>query len=221
MKNNQVKILLVEDETIVRETISRVLRAENSLQIEIVGETGDGLEAVELAKKHKPHVVLMDILIRGVNGIDATRRILHDNPQIRVIVLSVHSSKTAVMEMLRAGAIGFLPKADSLEELMIAIRTVLDNRYYLSSEITPIVNEYFAKSTCENCDDDFLSLDQQEMTIVRLTAEGKSVKEIADFTGCTAANIAKRRQRITDRLRVRNMAELSSVAIRKGLVSRI
>jgi len=214
-----ISIMVVEDEKFLRKLICKLIEKSESLNAAIIAETDDGYNAIQLAMEHKPDVIIMDINIHGLNGIDASRRILKQNPDSKIIILSSLSTRTAIIEMLRVGAMGFLPKQDSYdEELIRAITVVSAGEIYFSKDIIPIMREYFAVSV-DSSGNIFLSLSVDDTTLARLSAENQSLKEIAEFMDVTVPCIAKRRERILEKLGIQSMPELVSLAIREGLIS--
>ncbi len=217
MATRQINVMIVEDEKFVRKLVCCVLEKEKHVKISVVAETDNGTEAVKLAGIHKPDVVIMDINIRGINGIDATRQILDDNPAIKVIAVSILSSKTAIIEMLRSGAMGFIPKDDSYEELLKAISAVIEGKYYFSHRLTPVMRNYFVNSL-DASGNSLLSLSDDDMALVRLSIEGQSLKDIAGLLGASVNCISKRRERIFNKLGVDSISDLVNLSVREGLI---
>nr|MBN2277305.1 response regulator transcription factor [candidate division Zixibacteria bacterium] len=211
----RTRILLADDHKLFTDGL-RSLLAERA-DFEVIGEAGDGLTAVDLAREKKPHIILMDISMGGLNGIEATRRILADHPKIRIVMLSMHSDRRYVVESFRAGAAGYLLKDSALDELITALQTVLRNDYYLSSGITNIVIRDYIKLTDDEQTTAFSLLSSREREVLQLVAEGKSTKEIAAFLNLSVKTIETHRKQIMEKLNIHSVAELTKYAIREGL----
>ena len=186
--------------------------------IEVVAEAGDGREAVELVAKHHPDIVLMDISMGGLNGVEATRRIVKDNPQVRVIVLSMHTSEQYVLQALRAGASGYVLKGSAPRELELAIESVARGEIFLSPAISKHVLDVYLSRTTEKMN----SLEQltpRQREILQLIAEGNSSKQIAQLLDASVKTIESHRASLMERLDIHDVAGLVRYAIRHGLVS--
>jgi DNA-binding NarL/FixJ family response regulator len=192
---------------------------ENQPGMEVVAEAQDGLKAVELAKELSPDVVLMDIAMPNVNGAEATRQILEENPNIRIIALSVHFDKHFVTEMLKAGASGYVLKSCLFDEVLRAIQTVGAGDYYLSPKIADIVvDDYkFYMATVNKSAE--ARLTHRERQLVQLLAEGRSTKQIALSLHVSPKTVDSNRRQIMNKLSVFSVAELTKYAIRQGLTS--
>ena len=205
-----MKILVVDDDELLLWFLCRILQREKKLGAVIVINAGNGEEAVDLALKHQPELVLMDIKMPEMNGIDATRMILRNKPDCKVIALSgYYTKKGFVAEMLRAGALGFLAKSSACEELVQAICCIMDDRTYFCKEITPFVSEYLKKSiSSDRGDFEISTLNGEDAAIVRLSTEGKTLKELSDILHLSVNCVAKRRERIKKKLKVDSFIEL-------------
>ena len=210
-----IKILLVEDHTIVREGLRTVLGKEKDL--EVIGEASDGLEAVELAQKLVPHIVLMDVSLPNLNGVEATRRICKASSAVKVIALSMHSDERFVVEMLRSGASGYLLKDCASVELAQAIRVVADGQVYISPAVAGTIVEKLTRQRPTSSA--FEKLTSREREVVQLVAEGKSTKEVAHHLKLSIKTIETHRRRIMQKLKIDNVAELTKFALRHGLTS--
>ena len=214
---NQIKVFVAEDHTIVRKGIRSLLEAEDG--IEVVGEAQDGREAVEKVRKVRPDVVLMDIGMPGLNGLEATIQIKKACPEVKVLVLSMHTDEQYVQHVLQAGASGYLVKQAAEAELMVAINAVKKGRKYLSPEISgEIVERYLRQSPAEGADDDYLILTGREREVLQLVAEGKTNKEIAVLLKIGVKTVDSHRTHIMSKLQVNNAAELVLHATRMGLI---
>jgi len=213
-----IKILVADDHAMVRESICSLLS--NEVGLEIAGEAGDGRVAVKLSQKLKPDIVIMDIAMPILNGIEATRQIIHDAPNVKVIALSVHTDRRYVREMLKAGAVGYVPKCCAFQELVSAIRSVSSNHTYLSSEISGIVVEGYLHGPYEEEGDEgsaYLILTAREREVLQLVAEGKPTKIIARELYLSRKTIEWHRSKLMSKLGVQSVAELVKYAIREGL----
>ncbi len=212
-------ILLADDHKIIRDGLRSLLEADAD-RYEIVGEATDGREAVRLSRKLSPTIVIMDIAMPELNGIEATHQIKADNDAVKVISLSMHSDATYVGRMLKAGASAYLLKESAFEELDAAIREVLSDRVYLSRGITGVVVEdYVQKLSKQGEEKPAAVLTPKEREVLQLIAEGKSTKEIAATLHVSVKTIETHRQNIMNRLEIRTIAQLTKFAIREGLTS--
>ncbi|MEW6658040.1 MAG: response regulator transcription factor [Thermodesulfobacteriota bacterium] len=209
------KIILADDHKIVRQGLRTLLEQEHDL--EVVAEADDGRMAVRLARELSPEVVIMDVSMPDLNGIEATRQVLAESPGVKVIGLSMHSDRRFVMNMLKAGASGYLLKDSAFEELASAIRTVLANKIYLSTEIANIVvKDYLQGGGDESV---FSVLTPREREVLQLMAEGKSSRQIADHLNISIKTVETHRMQIMHKLEIYSVAELTKYAIREGLSS--
>lgn len=213
-----IKILLADDHKIVREGLRNLIEKHHP-EMEVVAEAEDGRTAVQLSGKIHPQVVLMDIAMPGLNGIDATRQIMTDSPNTRVIALSMHSDRHFVIEMFKAGAAGYLLKDCAFEELIQAIRTVNDKRSYLSAHLADAMIKDYVKIFPEKNHSVFTVLTAREREVLQLLAEGKSTRDVASSLNVSAKTIETYRQQIMKKLDIHNIAALTKYAIRVGLTS--
>jgi DNA-binding NarL/FixJ family response regulator len=209
------KILLADDHQIMREGLVALLEREPGLQV--VGEAGDGRSAVRLARDLSPDLVVMDVSLPDLNGIDATRQILAENRQIKVIALSMHADRRFVKGMLQAGASGYLLKHSASRELIKAIKLVMANRVYLSPEVTGVVVEDYASPAPDNSV--FAALTPREREVLQLFAEGKAPRQIAATLHLGQKTIEAYRRQIMEKLNFHSFAELIKYAVREGLTS--
>jgi DNA-binding NarL/FixJ family response regulator len=213
-----VRILLADDHKIMREGLKALL--EKQLDIQVMAEAENGLEAVRLTQKLKPDIVIMDIGMAELNGIEATRQIVAEVPGVKVIALSMHSDKRFVIEMLKAGAFGYLLKDSAPEELTSAIRAVAANQPYLSPKITDVVlKDYLSTLSQQTEPTAFTVLTAREREVLQLIAEGRATKQIASALQVSVKTIETHRQQMMEKLNIRSVAELTKYAIREGLTS--
>lgn len=210
------RIVLADDHQLLRSGLRSLLTAERDL--EVVGEASDGREAVELVRKHRPHVAIMDIGMPNLNGIEAARQIREISSETRVIALSMHAGAQYVGRMLDAGASAYLLKDSAYEELLHAVRTVLDGRFYLSPGITGVVVDDFVKRVVQAEPASQLTLlTAREREIAQLLAEGRTTKEVASALSLSVKTVETHRMHLMQKLKITSMAELTKYAIREGL----
>ena len=202
-------LIIADDHRIVHHGISQALNKE--AHFFVVAEADSGKEAVSLAREHKPDLVLIDISMPGLNGMDATRQILAANPKIRVLALSMHTEKIYVKGMLDAGASGYILKSCSYNELVNALKTVLAGNIYLSPEITHLL--------VDNPRDKLSLLSLREREVFTLIAEGRTTREIADKLCLSGKTVDVHRKNIKNKLGIHTIAGLTKYAIAKGLTS--
>ena len=212
-----IRVLLADDHRIMREGLRSLLAKEEN--IEIAGEAENGRQTIELVRKLKPDVVVMDLRMPDLNGIEATRRIVGHGSPTKVIALSMHHEKRFVTEMLSAGASGYLLKDCALEELAFAIRTVAGGKVYLSPAVAGVVAEEFARNTVPPKSSASSSLSPREREILQLLAEGHSTKDIASRIHVSIKTVETHRQNIMAKLDLHSIAELTKYAVREGLTS--
>lgn len=209
------KILLADDHQIMREGLVALLEREPGLQV--VGQAEDGRAAVQLARKVNPDVVVMDVSMPDLNGIDATRQILEENRQIKVIALSMHADRRFVKGMLQAGASGYLLKHSASQELIKAIKVVMANRVYLSPEVAGVVVEDYKAPAPDTSA--FAVLTPREREVLQLFAEGKTTRQIAATLHLGLKTVEAYRRQIMEKLSCQSLAELIKYALREGLTS--
>ena len=209
------KVLLVDDHAIIREGLSSLL--EKQPDIEVVGGAEDGRQAVDSVRRLAPDLVIMDISMPNLNGIDATRKIVEETANVKIIALSIHSSRQFVAEMLKAGASGYILKDCLFDELMTAIKTVLNGGIYLSPKITGVVIDDYVQRLSKQYQPSGPVLSEREREVLQLLAEGKSTKEIAIQLHVSAKTIESNRHNLMDKLRINSVAELTKYAIREGI----
>jgi len=213
---SRVRVLLADDHALVRAGL-RALLAEMR-DVEVVAEAADGREALSLVEKHRPHVVLMDITMPELSGLEAAARVAEACPHTRVLILSMHASEEYVLQALRAGVAGYLVKDASVAELELAIRAVAAGGTYLSPTLSRfVVEDYLRRVGGEASPLERLTPRQRE--VLQLVAEGHSTKEVAWKLGLSVKTVETHRKEIMERLGIRDVAGLVRFAVRVGLVS--
>jgi DNA-binding NarL/FixJ family response regulator len=207
-------VLLVDDHQITRQGIRSLL--EECSDIAVIAEAGGGAEAVELARKHFPDVVVMDAAMPDMNGIEATRQITAEHPEIKVVALSMHAESQYVLKMLQAGASGYLLKDCAQEDLAQAIRAVHSQLTFFSPGIAhSVVQDYLQQASQQDLDADELT--PREREVLMLLAEGLQTKQIASRCKISVKTVESHRQHIMEKLDLHSVAKLTKYAIRKGL----
>ena len=213
----KIRILLVDDHAILREGLRILLESQNVFQV--VGEASDGMSAIQLAVDLAPDVVIMDISMPGMYGVEATRRIVAKCPDTRVIALSMHSTRNFVSEMLKAGACGYLLKRATGSELVTAIQIVMKGQVYLSPDVAGTFVEVLIRDKPTETKSALSELTAREREVLRLVAEGRTTKEIATLLRVTAKTIDSHRAQIMDKLGIHGIAGLTKLALHEGLIS--
>jgi DNA-binding NarL/FixJ family response regulator len=214
----RITVLLAEDHMIVREGFRKMLELENDL--EVVGEAQDGRQAVALTKELHPAVVLMDIAMPLLNGLEATRQLLKADPSTKVLILSAHSDDAYVQKATESGAVGFLLKQTSSHEVCRAIREVHDGKRFFSPSISKRLDSFDSKSKSQTGPHDRKSppLTSREMEVLQLIAEGKANKETASELGISIKTVEKHREKIMSKLNIHDTAGLTRYAIGAGII---
>lgn len=212
-----VRILLVEDHTVMREGLRGLIVRQADMQV--VGEANDGDQAIKLARQLKPDVIIMDVRMQGMDGVEATRLIKAEMPDCKVVVLSAYGNKEYIMGMAKAGMSGYLLKDCAFEELVGAIRTVLQNKSYLSPTAARVILD--AQSDVDSPSGAYVTdaISETDRELIKLLAEGKSAREIAAHNNLSIKTIEGRRRRIMKRMNVATIAELIRYAVREKIVS--
>ncbi|MGA2172280.1 MAG: response regulator transcription factor [Sedimentisphaerales bacterium] len=210
-----IRILLADDHKITRQGLHSLL--EKQQDMEVVAEAENGRTAVRLAAELAPDVVIMDLTMPDLNGVEATKQILNKSPDIKIIALSMHSDSLFVTEMLKSGAAGYLLKECAFEELTRAIRTVMGSKTYLSPSISGVVVEDYIQrlSKTDSSNSDILS--DREREVLQLLAEGNSTKQVALKLHISVKTVETHRRQIMSKLNIHTVAELTKYAIRKGI----
>ena len=212
-----IRILLADDHKITRQGLRSLLDKQQDM--EVVAEAEDGRTAVRLAGELLPNVVIMDVTMPDLNGIEATRQIVGQSPDVKIIALSMHSDTLFVTEMLRSGASGYLLKDCAFEELSRAIHAVVAGKTYLSPSVSGVVvDDYLHRLSKADFSDSHVLTDR-EREVLQLLAEGKSTKRIALKLHISVKTVETHRRQMMNKLDIHTVAELTKYAIRKGLTS--
>jgi DNA-binding NarL/FixJ family response regulator len=210
--NSAIRVMLADDHAVVRNGFRHILAAE--WDIEVVGEASNGREAVDLAATLQPDVVVMDVTMPELNGIEATRRILKDSPRTRILALSMHKDSVYVREILRAGARGYLLKDSSQQDFLAAVRAVSVGKGWLSPEVSDAVLDDYRKHVTNPID----LLSSREREVLQMIAESKTNKEIATALHLSIYTVEAHRGRIMEKLNLHSIGELVRFAMRNGLI---
>jgi DNA-binding NarL/FixJ family response regulator len=212
-----LRILIVDDHAVVRRGVRSLLESEKGF--EITGEATTGREAVDMARRLQPDVVVMDLSLPELNGLDATRQILKDSPRSEILVLTMHHSEELARDVLQAGARGYVLKSDADQSLIAAVKSLREHKPFLSSKVTEFVLDDYLRRT--DALDEALTheaVTAREREIIQLLAEGKSNKEAASTLGISVKTIEAHRANIMRKLRLRSVSELVRYAIRNKIV---
>ena len=212
-----IRILLADDHKIVRDGLRTLIEKETGM--EVIGEAENGRRALKIAQKIRPNVVIMDVTMPDMNGIEATRKMLTEVPGVKVIALSMHSDRRFVLGMLEAGASGYLMKDCAFDELAKAVRSVATGQTYLSPKIADVLVKGYLDKVNEKISVARSPLTEREREILQLLAEGRSSKEIAAHLGVSVKTVETHRRNMMQKLNMRSVAELTKYAIREGLIS--
>ncbi len=212
-----MRILIADDHGVVRQGLSHLIDSQDDM--EVVGEAEDGLMVIRLAEELSPDVILMDISMPNLNGVEATYLVLEKNPTIRIIALSVHFDKHFVNEMLKAGASGYVLKSSLFEEVLRALHTVEAGERYLSPRITEVVLDDYIPYIAKIDKSAKEHLTERERRIVQMLAEGRSTKQIALHLHVSSKTTDANRRQIMNKLGISSIAELTKYAIREGITS--
>lgn len=208
------KILIADDHKLFREGLKALI--EKNPEMQVIAEAGDGRTAVKLARELKPDVVFMDISMPGLNGIESTRQIISEVPSVKIIALSMCSNKNFVVEVIKAGASGYILKDCPFTELIDAINSVARNKTYLSDLVTDVVVKNFIRGSGKQ-ESMFGVLTSREKEVLQLIAEGKNTKEIANILYLSTKTVETYRKRIMIKLNIFNIAGLTKYAIKEGI----
>jgi len=212
-----MRILLADDHRMFRQGLKTLL--ESRPDVQVIGEAADGRQAVEMAQQLAPDLIIMDISMPGLNGVEATRKIMDDTPSTRIIGLSMHTDRRYTSEMLKAGATGYLPKDGAFEELEKAVTAVASGEVYLSPRVAAGLVDDYAGNGNGRQPTAFDRLTPREREVLQLMAEGQATKEIAATLHVSVKTVETHRRQIMEKLNIYSVAELTKYAIREGLTS--
>ena len=213
----RTKILLADDHKIVRDGLRALIEKEPNM--EVVAEACDGRTTVQRAKEFMPHIVIIDIAMPDLNGIEATRQIVTEIPGVKIIALSMHSDRRFVIRMLESGASGYLLKDSAFEELSMAIKTVLSGKIYLSPAIAGVVVENVMRNSPQKVSRTTAEFTPREREVLQLLAEGRTTKRIASQLNVSVKTVETHRRQVMEKLDIHSVAELTKWAVREGLTS--
>lgn len=211
------RVLLVDDHQVMRQALRTLLEQKTDLRI--VDEASSGREAVKMAVKHEPDLVLMDVTMPDLNGVEATSRIKKDCPNTKVIALSMHTDQQYVIKMLKAGASGYLLKNCSFDELQGAIKRVLEGGSYISPQAADVLVNQLHSGPVKEGESELQKLTSREREILQMIAEAKKSKEIAEKLCISSKTVYTHRRNIMEKLQAKNAADLTRIAIKNGLTS--
>lgn len=212
-----IKIIIADDHKIVRDGLRSLIEKQPGM--EVTAEANNGKVAVQLARELLPDIIIMDIAMPDLNGMEATRRIVSETSGVKVIALSMHSDRRFVVEMLKARASGYLLKDCAFEELIAAIRTVMKNQLYLSPQVTGMVIKDYVENLSRAGPSVFSVLTIREREILQLLSEGKSTRNISSCLNISEKTIETHRRRIMNKLNIFTIAGLTKYAIREGITT--
>jgi DNA-binding NarL/FixJ family response regulator len=215
---NQIRVLIVDDHALLREGIRSLLT--QYPDIEVVGEASNGKEAINQVMKLAPDIVLMDIAMPGLGGLEATLELQKISPKAKIIVLTQYEDKAYIFRFLQAGAVGYVLKKSSGVELVSAIRAVYQGGSFLHPQVAKgVIEGYVEKRKEEVCEDPYESLSGREKQVLKLIAEGHTSKEIAQILGISVKTVMAHRSNIMDKLDLHSRTELIKFALRKGIIT--
>lgn len=215
---SKCKLLIVDDHQVVIEGIKGALNGNS--EFEVAAEALDGLQAVELAKSLKIGIVIMDISMPNLNGIEATKQMKQFNPEIRIIIYTMHSDKGFVIDLIKAGISAYVLKQDSISDLILALKAVKGGGTYFNNKTPDILARYLEKlETGQIEKEDFVKLSFREREVFCLLADGKTVKEIGELLYISPKTVESHKYNIMEKLNVHTIADLTKIAIKKNLIN--
>jgi DNA-binding NarL/FixJ family response regulator len=210
-----IRILLADDHKLLIDGLRPLLEAHKN--VEVVGVARDGVEAVDLAARHRPDIILLDISMPRLNGIDAARKILRDLPDTKIIMLSMHADRRYIQESLRVGACGYILKESAAREVIQAIKSVQEGGLFLDHSVRDQVLHEYVKWIRDGDIPSSSPLSLREREVLQLLAEGKSTKDVAGILNVSVKTVESHRKQVMDKLGLHSIAELTKYAIREGL----
>lgn len=216
LRMDKIKLIIADDHKIIRDGLKALV--EKDEDIEVVAETCNGRSLIDLLQNHNPQVIIMDISMPEMNGIEATRLIKSEFPEIKIIALSMHSDRRYVSEMLKSGANGYMLKDCAYNEMKTAIRHVMQDKTYLSSGVAGMVIDDYISRLHDEIDSPLKVLTDREKEVMQFIAEGYSTKEIAGKINLSVKTIETHRKNTMDKLGVYSIAALTKMAIKEGLI---
>jgi two-component system, NarL family, response regulator NreC len=215
---NNIKVLIADDHAIVRDGIRQLLKKEPD--IEVVGEAIDGIQAIEKVKDLNPHVVLLDIAMPNLNGLEVIEILRESTPQSRIVILSMHANESYVHQVLKSGALGYVLKASPSTDIVDAIRAAHNKEYFLSSKIkASVIDSYLKTKKNEPATRGYDLLSEREQQVFRLIVQGSSTKQIAKILFVSPKTIEKHRSSISAKLNIHGRLEMLKYAIKIGIVN--
>jgi two-component system, NarL family, response regulator NreC len=216
--NTSIRILLADDHTVMRAGLRLLLERQPNLTV--VGEAADGRQAVELAERERPDVVIMDIAMPHMNGVEAARQIVNHSPETAVAILSMHSDESYVIRSLKAGARAYLLKDSAEADLLEAVHAIREGKSFFSPAVRRILKEDYVHQLEEmGAEDSYELLTNREREVLQLVAEGKSNKEVANLLNLSLYTVETHRTHILQKLNLHSVPELILYAVRKGIIS--
>ena len=215
---SQVRIVLADDHTVMRNGLRLLLERQPNLQV--VGEAADGRQAVAMSETARPDVVIMDIGMPNLNGIEAARQIMNHNPRTAIAILSMHSDESYVIRALKAGARAYLLKDSAEADLLAAVRALTEGKSFFSPAISKIlVEDYMRQLESRGAEDSYELLTTREREILQLLAEGKTNKDVANMLNLSLYTVETHRTHILQKLNLHSVPELILYAVRKGIIA--
>lgn len=213
-----IRILLADDHEVVRDGVRALLEKQSDMTV--IGEASDGRETVQLAEEHAPDVVVMDIAMPNMNGIEATRRIVASLPRTAVVILSMHQDESYVLRSLKAGAKGYLLKDSLRSDVIEAVRTVSQGRSFLTRKVSRMLQEdYVRVMQNRGVEDSYDLLTDREREVLQLIAEGKTNKEVGSVLNISTTTVETHRTHILQKLGLHSVPDIILYAVRKGIIS--
>lgn len=214
----EIRLLLVDDHDVVRTGIKMLLESQNDLII--VGEASNGAQAISMSRSLQPDVIVMDLTLPDISGIEVTRQLKAEKPEQAIIALTIHEDEQYFFEMLQAGASGYVPKRAAPDDLVAAIRTVYQGEIYIYPSLAKsLVADYLGRTGQETGDNTFAGLTSREVVVLKLVAEGLSNEKIGEHLAISKHTVARHREKIMRKLGLHNRSDLVKYAIRKGMIN--